>query len=179
MNKGLKMLQVGDVIELREGHKVYATVPERVIYANRPDSDAPARGDIRIEGDLSYLAGRYVVYKTNCDGGGTGMGRHDVYPDGHHVFCRKLDAPDIKVDFYQSGCFTAMVTDVKPIKDEECGAKMRAIYANLKCIEAASRKVRWVKARTELLLDLGLVLRKLEEAEKSLLEQYRKFEKLI
>ena len=43
------------------------------------------------------------------------MGAHDVYPDGHHVFCVKADDDKVRVDFYQSGCFTAMIEDIKPV----------------------------------------------------------------
>ena len=55
--------------------------------------------------------GSFVVVKTKSEGGGTAM-FNDVYPDGHHVFCKKLDANDnydengLEVDFYQTGSFT-------------------------------------------------------------------------
>ena len=66
--------------------------------------------------------GEFVVIKTTFDGGGTGHGRHDVYPDGHHVFCKALkngeyDENGIEISFYQSGCFTCMITDITPIRD--------------------------------------------------------------
>ena len=109
------MLQEGDIIELQSGHKVYATVPEHFLYSNRKGSFKPARGDVTIGGELAYLAGRYVVYKTSHDGGVTGHGPHDVYPDGHHVFAERLDDPNVKVDFYQSGCFTAMLPELRPV----------------------------------------------------------------
>lgn len=59
--------------------------------------------------------GEFVVTKTSFSGGGTGMGDHDVYPSGHHVYCQRLNADGTfnekgtKVSFYQSGCFTAMI----------------------------------------------------------------------
>jgi hypothetical protein len=69
---------------------------------------------VTIGGELSYLLGEYVVYKTCYDGGGTGMGPHDVFPDGHHVFCESLEDRSVRVDFYQTGCFTAMIEEIEP-----------------------------------------------------------------
>lgn len=59
-------------------------------------------------------AGTFVVTATAFDGGGTGHGPHDVYPDGHHVFCKKIDRDTGKVgtktyDFYQTGFFCDMI----------------------------------------------------------------------
>ena len=111
------MLEEGDIIELKEGMRVYAEVPEHFLYSNRRGVfDKTARGEIEIQGHLSHFAGRYVVYKTATDGGGHGHGPHDVYPDGHHVFAEKLDIPSVRVDFYQTGCFTAMLPKLKAIK---------------------------------------------------------------
>lgn len=109
------MLKEGDIIELLDGHKVYATVPEHFLYSNCKGSFKPTKGDVVIHGELSYLAGRYAVYKTSYDGGGTGHGPGDVYPSGHHVFAERLDDPSVKVDFYQSGSFTAMLPDLKAV----------------------------------------------------------------
>lgn len=105
----MSKLKEGDIIELKAGHKVYADVPEHFVYSNRKGSFKLTHHDITLGGDFSYREGRYVVYKTARDGGGTGMGPHDVYPDGHHVYCERLDDRAVKVDFYQSGCFTAMI----------------------------------------------------------------------
>lgn len=70
--------------------------------------------------DTSFFEGVYEVTRTEYNGGGSqpamcvrGL---DTYPDGWHVYCRKVDAPDVKVDFYQSGCFTAMIEDITPIR---------------------------------------------------------------
>jgi hypothetical protein len=68
-----------------------------------------------VSGELSYLAGKYVVTKTVRDGGGTGHGPGDVYPDGHHVFCASADDGEREIDFYQTGCFSAMIEDINPI----------------------------------------------------------------
>ena len=56
----------------------------------------------------SYILdeGEFVVIRTAMEGGSTG---HDAYPDGHHVFCKRLN-PDgtynengTEINFYQSG----------------------------------------------------------------------------
>ena len=110
------MLKEGDIIELKEGMSVYCEVPEHFLYENRRGVfDKYAHGLITIEDHFDHLIGRYVVYKTAMDGGGTGHGVHDVYPNGHHVFAERLDDPSVKVDFYQSGCFTAMLPELKPV----------------------------------------------------------------
>ena len=60
--------------------------------------------------------GEFLVVKTSLEGGGTGMGPHDVYPDGHHVICKRLNVDGTynedgeEISFYQSGSFTAMIT---------------------------------------------------------------------
>jgi hypothetical protein len=111
----MTMLDEGDIIELKTGHKVYADIPEHFAYGNRRGSFKLAHAEATIGGELEYLAGRYVVTKTTTNGGGTGHGRYDVYPDGHHVYCERLDDRDVKVDFYQSGCFTCMIKDIEPV----------------------------------------------------------------
>jgi hypothetical protein len=56
--------------------------------------------------------GEFVVVKTAMEGGSTG---HDAYPDGHHVFCKRLNADGsyndkgTEINFYQSGCFTGTI----------------------------------------------------------------------
>ena len=111
----MSKLKEGDIIELKAGHRVYADIPEHFVYANRKGSFNLTNHDITLGGDFAYLEGRYVVYKTAHDGGGTGHGPHDVYPDGHHVYCERLDDRSVKVDFYQSGCFTAMIPNLQPV----------------------------------------------------------------
>lgn len=119
------MLQEGDVIILETGMQVYATIPEHFIYTNRRGSFKLTHHHITLGGNFDYLCGKYIVYKTSYNGGNTirthgdfrpiATGNHDTYPDGHHVYCIKADDRDVKVDFYQSGCFTAMIEDIKPI----------------------------------------------------------------
>lgn len=50
----------------------------------------------------------FEVLETRMCGGGTGHGPHDVYPDGHQVVARELEAKKRLVRFYQSGCFIGM-----------------------------------------------------------------------
>ena len=107
-------LKEGDVIDLKTGHKVYADVPKHFVYSNCKGDFSLTHSDVTIGGEFEHLAGQYIVYKTANDGGGTGHGPHDVYPDGHHVWCVKADDHSVKVDFYQSGCFTAMIKDIEP-----------------------------------------------------------------
>lgn len=69
--------------------------------------------------DSSVYAGEYEVYQTLSNGGGYGGGGFCPdsvpYPNGWHVYCHKVDNPSVKVDFYQTGCFTAMIEDIEPI----------------------------------------------------------------
>jgi len=63
--------------------------------------------------------GKYLVTKSISDGGSTAMFK-DVYPDGHHVFCKAMngdsyDENGTEVNFYQTGCFTAMIPNITPI----------------------------------------------------------------
>lgn len=113
-----KPLKPGDVIELTEGHSVYAKAPKHFLYSNRTGDFSLDRGLVKIGGELGYLAGRYIVTKTAADGGGCGHGPGDVYPDGHHVWCVRSDGAD-EVDFYQSGCFTAMIVKIDVIGHAE------------------------------------------------------------
>lgn len=64
---------------------------------------------------FSVKPGRFVVLKTKTDGG---CGGHDPYPDGHHVYCKGVGS-NIKVDFYQTGCFSAMIEDIEPINKKK------------------------------------------------------------
>ena len=113
------MLKEGDVIELKDGMRVYADIPEHFVYCNRRGSYKMTHHEVTLGGNFDYLCGKYIVYKTTADGGGTGHGPHDIFSDGHHVFCVKSDDKNVRVDFYQSGCFTAMIENIKPIGKAE------------------------------------------------------------
>jgi hypothetical protein len=69
-------LRVGDLFELRPGHRVYLPNGGGLLVAD------------------SQTAGTYAVERTTVDGGGTGHGPHDVFPDGHHVFATRPYGPD-------------------------------------------------------------------------------------
>ena len=73
MNKS-GMLQIGDVIRLEHD--------KHWVYCHRAGRDYTE--EIRPPTD------EYVVIKTSHEGGGTGMGPHDIYPDGHHIYAKKL-----------------------------------------------------------------------------------------
>ena len=107
------LLKEGDIIELDGRHIVYAEVPKHFVYANRRGDFTLTNAEARLKYDeFDYLRGRYVVIRTAMDGGG---GRpEDYFPDGHHVFCESLDRK-YKVDFYQTGAFTAMNPDIDPV----------------------------------------------------------------
>ena len=92
-------------------------------YGVKPDVEAIRNmvWNTKIDIDTSEFLikdGKFVVVNTAYDGGSDG---HDPYPNGHHVFCSRLNdngtynenAPI--VDFYQSGCFTNMIEGIKPI----------------------------------------------------------------
>lgn len=108
----MNLLKAGDIIELGIGHSVYADVPEHFVYSNRKGSFELIHAAVDIEGELRYLAGRYVVTHTTVDGGG--LSHDGAFPNGHHVFCVNLDS-DRLVDFYQTGCFSAMIKNIEPV----------------------------------------------------------------
>lgn len=103
------MLQEGDVFILGPEHTVYACVPKHFLPGGYYRGDfSPTRTNVKLS-ECDWIQGRYVVTKTAMDGGSNG-GR-DNYPNGHHVWAERV-TDRFKVDFYQSGCFTAMITDV-------------------------------------------------------------------
>lgn len=97
-------------------------------------NDALSYVESVVEGKLiddSFIleSGEFVVVKTAMEGGSTGR---DAYPDGHRVYCKRLNAdgtynPDgTEVKFYQSGCFHGTISpdDISPIRT------MRMILTN-------------------------------------------------
>ncbi|MEN6549982.1 MAG: hypothetical protein ABFE07_28395 [Armatimonadia bacterium] len=111
----MKDLRVGDLIELEAGQQVYFDVEERFVYQNTPRSRKLTHTEAVVGEPHGPPPGLYVVTRTGMEGGGTGMGPHDVFPDGWHVDCEKFDDPSVELDFYQSGCFTAMIKNVKVV----------------------------------------------------------------
>ncbi len=112
--KTVNLLTEGDMILIKEGHTIYADVPEHFVYSNKKGCFDLTHTDIKITKEYLYLTGKYIVVKTVFHGGGTGHGPGDVFPNGHHVFCMGADNSGVKIDFYQSGCFTAMIEDIEP-----------------------------------------------------------------
>jgi len=92
-----KLLEEGDVIILPLNVNVYAEVPKYFLYSNcKGEFKEWSRGEIEISGELSYFASTYIVVNTVSDGGGTGMGPNDIYPDGHHVYCEMKGNKEVK-----------------------------------------------------------------------------------
>jgi len=111
----MALLQEGDVIEIKEGHRVYADVPKHFL-SEIGNFDLTRRNIMIDENQFSYLIGTYIVIKTSEEGGGPDGGmRGEAYPDGHNVKCVKSDNNKIKISFYQTGCFTAMIKEIEPI----------------------------------------------------------------
>jgi hypothetical protein len=63
-------LKEGDVIEILEGHDIYADVPEHFVYSNRKGCYNITHAKINVSGHLAYFSGKYIVVKTSNDGGG-------------------------------------------------------------------------------------------------------------
>lgn len=105
------LLREGDVIDLTSSQRVYADIPKH--FVGHPGDFALTHSEVWLGSEVfHYLRGRYVVTQTKQDGGGSS---HDGgFPDGHHVFCESVDRK-YKVDFYQTGCFTAMVPRIAPV----------------------------------------------------------------
>lgn len=133
-----KFLQIGDVIDLKEGMAVYAEVPEGFIFSNRRDSMKEKTTAKIVLGEVldntlgktlktNKFLGKYVVEETTYDGGSTG---YDSYPDGWKVKARKLKKDGsysdkaLSISFYQSGCFTAMIEP----KDIQTVGKMKRTF---------------------------------------------------
>ena len=110
--KELPRLEEGDIIELTKGMEVYADIPEHFVYSNKRGSFKLTHHNVIIDDEFDYIAGKYVVTKTVSDGGCDDP--MNYYPAGHHVYCANVDR-SIKVDFYQSGCFSATIKNIKPI----------------------------------------------------------------
>ncbi|MDK9793706.1 hypothetical protein [Vibrio sp. D431a] len=116
----LKLLKKGDTILLTQEHTVYTKIPESQAYTNSKSKRLVSVCVELKDEEFEHLQGLYEVVRTENSGGGRGHGKHDTYPSGHRVFCKKVDS-NCKVDFYQTGCFTAMITDIKPIKGNKDG----------------------------------------------------------
>lgn len=132
----MKLLQVGDVINLTLGMKVYAIVPECFVYASRRDSrlSRTIKTDVRIGTildnergqtfDTGFLAGEYVVIDTDETGGSHGHESYQYHSSGQHVTAQRLaadgtyDENGLIVSFYQKGAFAAKIepSEIAPIR---------------------------------------------------------------
>lgn len=104
-----------DTIIFEIHKKIESTIP--VTYEQVEDFVEGLGLDMKEDSfDSSIFEGEYEVDFAVSDGGGS---THDGgYPNGWHVFCHKKDNPEIEVNFYQSGCFTAMIPEIKPINSQ-------------------------------------------------------------
>ena len=118
-------LEEGDIITIKPGMQIYVELPETFVYSNGKDPKKLAQtnikvGEVRTNGagetlNTKKFAGSYLVQDARSQGGGTGHGPGDVYPDGHHIIATKLKSGNEYnpngglISFYQSGCFNAMI----------------------------------------------------------------------
>lgn len=104
----------GDVINVPLGSKVTATIPKHFAYDNYKGDFSLTTAEVILSGELSYLCGNYIVTNAKMTGGGTGMGPHDVYPDGWEVTATRVEGEDV-IRFFQSGCFTCLIREVEVV----------------------------------------------------------------
>lgn len=106
-------LQEGDLFFLKSGSKVYVKeYPRHYLYENRKFDFSLTNGELCLDDELS---GEFIVIKTEMTGGGSD-GRGGSFPDGHKVHAQKVYLNEITpfaVYFYQSGCFTCTLTNIK------------------------------------------------------------------
>lgn len=91
----MRKLQPNDLIELTYGMKVYSSDGAEVIIG---DSE-------------KFCEGKYVVEKCEYTGGDV----EDQYPDGWNVECFNLKDHSIRINFYQSGCFNIVHSNILPV----------------------------------------------------------------
>lgn len=106
----------------------YVSEDERVALAARSGKVSSKTRTVDLGAhDLSRATAKFVVEAANMQGGGTGHGPCDVYPDGWHVRARRLnkdgsyDPKGEVICFYMSGCFTCMIEP----KDVQIVGKMQ------------------------------------------------------
>ena len=81
--------------------------------------------------DPSRAEAKFVIEAANMEGGGTGHGPGDVYPDDWHVKARRLNDdgtynPNGEViQFFMGGCFAYMID----LKDVQVVGKMQMRFA--------------------------------------------------
>ena len=93
-----------------EGFKIELSKVSTFVRGNIPQP-TPQR--------YALSTGKFVVVKTSFEGGSHGT--RDDYPDGHRVYCKRLrfdgkyEPEGEAVNFYQSGCFSAMIEEIEPV----------------------------------------------------------------
>lgn len=105
---------------------------ERVAEAARTGKIPPKTRRVDLGAyDKSRGGAKFVVENAALEGGGTGHGPFDVYPDGWHVTARRLkkdgtyDPSGECITFYMTGSFTIMVDS----KDLRIVGKMERSFA--------------------------------------------------
>jgi hypothetical protein len=71
--------------------------------------------------DTSIFIGEYIVVSAYEESSSSGHGRGDDYSGGWRVECKKLnndkyDSNGLEIYFFQSGCYTAMIENIEPIR---------------------------------------------------------------
>ena len=94
----------------------YADEDERLAVAAKSGKVPPKTGTVELGAyDSSRATAKFVVEDANMQGGGTGHGLGDTYPDGWHVQARRLNKDESYnpegevICFYMSGRSTCMV----------------------------------------------------------------------
>ena len=114
---------VGDIIRADRTWKIDRTDSSGVTTLTQSTRYVKDKGPVPVQlpkgkgAFVDALEGNrdFIVIDTRMTGGGTGMGRHDVYPDGWRVTVQQLDKKGrfdesgLTFQFYQSGCFTCMI----------------------------------------------------------------------
>jgi hypothetical protein len=126
-----KLLKEGDIFLLKKGDSFYVkNFPKMFLYGNWDYmfNFEFSNGQIQINGirrglDTTIFIGEYVVTKINYDGGGDPDGAGTPYPDGHHVYAKRIiksddnekKVSDFEINFYQTGSFACMIKNPKII----------------------------------------------------------------
>lgn len=136
----INLLKKGDVILLEKGMTVYATVPFPKWKTEYQEmiTDKPCEADL-IVGEIikntipnkefneyQIEPGDYVVVKVKKELSDKDeeiqmrLRGNDYYASGYEVYCERLtdgvyNKKGFKIRFYQTGDFTAMIENIKPI----------------------------------------------------------------
>ena len=118
--KNTKPLEEGDVIEIKDGHEIYAVVPEHFLYESKKGCFKLVCGSVTVGGELSYLGGIYVVQRVSEDGEGPSSyglayGKKAIDNEsGRRVYCVN-ESSGREISFFQTGKFRPVIKDIEPI----------------------------------------------------------------